>query len=165
MVKWFRRSHWLVVSSRGESSSIKSQKDIVTRHIKENGWQVYDYCIDDGYSGVNFRRPSFERMIEDIEEGKINMVITKDLSSLGRNYILAGQYTEIYFPSKDVRYIALNDNVDTLNNENSIAPFVNILNEMYAKDIAKKVRSAVRAKIFKGEFAGSHAPFGYLHTP
>jgi DNA invertase Pin-like site-specific DNA recombinase len=150
----------------GESSSIKSQKDIVEQFVKSNGWRVYDYYIDDGYSGVNFKRPAFERMIADIEDGKVNCCITKDLSRLGRNYILAGQYTEMYFPSKGVRFIALNDNVDTINsNENSIAPFVNILNEMYAKDIAKKVRSAVRAKKLKGEFASSHAPYGYQKDP
>ena len=104
-------------------------------------------------------------MIGDIEDGKINMVVTKDLSRLGRNYLLTGQYAEIYFPSKNVRFVALNDNVDTLNSDNNIAPFVNILNEMYAKDIAKKVRTAVRAKKVKGEFASSYAPYGYQKDP
>jgi DNA invertase Pin-like site-specific DNA recombinase len=149
----------------GESSSIKTQKDLLGQYVKGNGWRVFDYYIDDGYSGIDFKRPGFERMIADIEEGKINMVITKDLSRLGRNYILAGQYTEIYFPSKGVRYIALNDNVDTIKNEHSIAPFVNILNEMYAKDISKKVSSAVRTKKSKGEFASSFAPIGYQKDP
>ena len=93
---------------------------------------------DDGWSGTNFDRPGFERMIEDIETGKINCVITKDLSRLGRNYILTGQYTEIYFPSKGVRYIALNDGVDTLNGDSEIAPFRNILNEMVARDTDRK---------------------------
>ena len=149
----------------GESSSIKSQKDIIEQYTKDKGWQIFNFYIDDGWSGVNFERPAFKRMISDIEDGKVNLVVTKDLSRLGRNYILAGQYTEIYFPSKGVRYIALNDNVDTLNNEYSIAPFVNILNEMYAKDISKKVRSALRAKKIKGEFTSGFAPFGYQKDP
>jgi DNA invertase Pin-like site-specific DNA recombinase len=149
----------------GDSSSIKSQKGIAEQFIKNNGWKVYDCYIDDGYSGVDFKRPAFERMIGDIEAGKVNLVVTKDLSRLGRNYLLTGQYTEIYFPSKGVRYIALNDNVDTLNSENNIAPFLNILNEMYAKDIAKKVRTAVLAKKLRGEYASSYAPYGYQKDP
>ena len=149
----------------GESSSIKSQRDICEQYVKSNGWRIFDFYIDDGYSGVNFQRPAFGRMIGDIEDGKINMVVTKDLSRLGRNYILTGQYAEIYFPSKNVRYVALNDNVDTLNSDNNIAPFVNILNDMYAKDIAKKVRTAVRVKKTKGEFASSYAPYGYQKDP
>ena len=97
-----------------------------------------DEYIDDGWSGTNFDRPSFQRMIDDIEDGKINCVVTKDLSRLGRNYILTGQYTEIYFPSKGVRYIAVNDNVDTIKGENELAPFLNILNEMHARQTGKE---------------------------
>ena len=103
------------------------------QYAAEHGLTVVDEYIDDGWSGTNFERPSFQRMIDDIEDGKINCVVTKDLSRLGRNYILTGQYTEIYFPSKGVRYIAINDNVDTINGESELAPFLNILNEMHAR--------------------------------
>ena len=100
------------------------------QYAAEHGLTVVDEYIDDGWSGTNFERPSFQRMIDDIEDGKINCVVTKDLSRLGGNYILTGQYTKIYFPSKGVRYIAINDNVDTINGESELAPFLNILNEM-----------------------------------
>jgi len=149
----------------GESSSIVSQRDILKRYVKDKGWHVHDYYIDDGFTGTNFNRPDFRRMIEDIEDGKVNCVITKDLSRLGRNYILTGQYTEIYFPSKSVRYIALNDGVDTLNQDNDIAPFKNILNEFYARDISNKVRSAVRARKLKGEYVNGLVPIGYRKDP
>lgn len=152
-------------SGGGESGSIISQKEIIEKYVHDNGWHIYDYYVDDGYSGTNFQRPDFERMIDDIEDGKVNMVITKDLSRLGRNYIEAGQFTEVYFPSKGVRYIALNDGVDTINNENNIAPFVNILNEFYSRDISKKVRTAVRAKKQKGEYLSNYAPIGYQKDP
>ena len=100
---------------QGESGSIQTQRMMLRQYAAEHGLTVVDEYIDDGWSGTNFDRPSFQRMIDDIEDGKINCVVTKDLSRLGRNYILTGQYTEIYFPSKGVRYIAINDNVDTLN--------------------------------------------------
>lgn len=92
-------------------------------YARDNHLHVVGEYVDDGWSGTNYDRPSFQRMIDDIEDGKINCVVTKDLSRLGRNYILTGQYTEIYFPSKGVRYIAVNDNVDTLNGESELAPF------------------------------------------
>lgn len=130
----------------GESSSISSQRVILEEYAQNNDWQVFDCYADDGYTGTNFNRPNFRRMIDDIENDKINMVLVKDLSRLGRNYLMTGQYTEVYFPDRDVRFIALNDGIDTINSDNDIAPFKNILNEMYSKDISKKVRSAVRAK-------------------
>ena len=95
--------------THNESMSIGNQRHMLTDHVKRNGWQIADTYVDDGYSGVNFDRPDFKRLIGDIEAGKINLVIVKDLSRLGRNYILCGQYTEIYFPEKNVRFIALND--------------------------------------------------------
>ena len=113
---------------------------MLRQYAEEHGLTVVGEYIDDGWSGTNFDRPGFQRMIDDIEEGKINCVVTKDLSRLGRNYILTGQYTEIYFPSKGVRYIAVNDNVDTLNGESELAPFLNILNEMHARQTSKKSR-------------------------
>ena len=149
----------------GDSSSIVSQKNMLEKYVRDNGWSVYDFYVDDGFSGTNFNRPDFKRMIEDIEAGKINMVIVKDLSRLGRNYIQAGQYTEIFFPDHDVRFIALNDGIDTKNADNDIAPFRNILNEMYSKDISKKVRSAVRIKKQRGEYLSNYAPYGYRKDP
>lgn len=100
---------------------------MLREYAQTHGLYVVDEYVDDGWSGTNYDRPGFQRMIDDIEDGKINCVVTKDLSRLGRNYILTGQYTEVYFPSKGVRYIAVNDNVDTLNGESELAPFLNIL--------------------------------------
>ena len=122
----------------GESVSIGTQRAILLDFCQQEGYAIHDIYIDDGYSGLNFNRPGFQRMIEDIEKGKINLVITKDLSRLGRDYIMTGYYSEIYFQMKDVRYIALADDVDTLNGHNEIAPLKNILNDMYARDISKK---------------------------
>jgi DNA invertase Pin-like site-specific DNA recombinase len=116
----------------GESSSIQTQKALLTKYVQENGWRVADYYVDDGISGTTFEREDFQRMVADIEDCKINMVVTKDLSRLGRDYIKTGYYTEVWFPENGVRYIALNDGIDTLKNDNDIAPFKNILNEMYA---------------------------------
>jgi DNA invertase Pin-like site-specific DNA recombinase len=112
-----------------ESMSIGNQRALLTEYVEKQGWEVVDTYIDDGFSGTNFDRPGFQRMIADIEKGRINLVITKDLSRLGRNYIMCGQYTEIYFPERHVRYIALNDGVDTLNQTSSmdITPFKHIL--------------------------------------
>ena len=104
-------------------------------------------------------------MIDDIEDGKINCVVTKDLSRLGRNYILIGQYTEIYFPSKGVRYIAINDNVDTINGESELAPFLNILNEMHARQTSKKVKAAMHTRFANGAHYGAYAPLGYVKDP
>ena len=108
--------------------------------------------IDDGYSGLNFDRPAFKRLIADIESEKINLVITKDLSSLGRDYLQTGYYTEQYFPLHNVIYIAVNDGVDTLIDSNDIALFKNILNDMYAKDLYIKVKSAKRQRALNGLF-------------
>ncbi len=146
---------------QGESSSITSQRQLLTQYVKERGWSIVGEYIDDGYSGTNYDRPNFQRMIDDIEDGKINCVITKDLSRLGRNYVLTGQYTDFYFPSKGVRYIAVNDNVDTLNGENEIAPFLNILNEMQSRQTSKKIKSAFRARFANGSHPTARAPLGY----
>lgn len=107
--------------SEGASSSIHKQKMLLEKYCKDNGYEIYDYYIDDGYSGLNYNRPNFQRMLQDIENGKIDLVITKDLSRLGRDYIMTGYYTEIYFNEKGVRYIAVNDNIDTINDNNDIA--------------------------------------------
>ncbi len=146
-----------------ESESIQNQKDLLTEYVLEQGWQLVDIYIDDGYSGLNFDRPNFKRMIEDIELGCINLVITKDLSRLGRDYISTGHYLEKYFPENNIRYIALNDGIDTIgdNINNDITPFRSVINDMYAKDISKKVRSAMDSKRRKGQFIGAFAPYGY----
>lgn len=149
----------------GESASISTQRMMLRQYAQEHGLTVVDEYVDDGWSGTNYDRPSFQRMIDDIEEGKINCVVTKDLSRLGRNYILTGQYTEIYFPSKGVRYIAVNDNVDTLDGENELAPFLNILNEMHARQTSKKVKAAFHVRFANGAHYGACAPIGYCKDP
>jgi len=149
----------------GESMSISNQKAMLTEYAQKQGWGIEDIYVDDGWSGTNFDRPNFQRMIGDIEQGRINCVVVKDLSRLGRNYIMCGQFTEIYFPSKNVRFVALNDGIDSLHSNNDIAPFKNILNDMYAKDISMKVRTAMQAKARRGEFLGANAPYGYFRDP
>ncbi len=134
-------------------------------YAKEHHLNVVDEYIDDGWSGTNFERPSFQRMIEDIEAGKINCVVTKDLSRLGRNYIMTGQYTELYFPSHNVRYIAIDDGVDSEKGESEIAPFKNIINEWVARDTSRKVKSAFKTKFAEGAYYGAYAPLGYKKHP
>ena len=151
-----------VEENKEVSQSIVNQKDFLTTYAIENEFNIIDYYIDDGYSGTNFDRPAFQRMIADIEKGKINTVITKDLSRLGRDYIMTGHYIEKYFPSKNVRYIAVNDGIDSyIENSNDMTPFKAVINDMYAKDISKKVRTAKNTQKLKGEFVGSIAPYGY----
>lgn len=149
----------------GESVSIGTQRAILTDFCLEHGFSVVEVYVDDGYSGLNFDRPGFQRLLEDVITQKINMVITKDLSRLGRDYIMTGYYSEIFFQSKGVRYIAVADDVDSLKGNNEIAPFKNILNDMYARDISKKVKNAKRQRAKQGAFIGSHAPFGYQKDP
>lgn len=143
---------------QGESSSITTQRSMLRLYAKEHHLNVIDEYIDDGWSGTNFDRPSFQRMIEDIEAGKINCVVTKDLSRLGRNYIMTGQYTELYFPSHNVRYIAIDDGVDSEKGESEIAPFKNIINEWVARDTSRKVKSAFKTKFAEGAYYGLSQP-------
>ena len=151
--------------SSNESGSITTQKMMLEKYCKDNNLNIYDYYIDDGYSGLNFDRPAFQRMLSDIKNNKINMVITKDLSRLGRDYIMTGYYTEVFFPSKKVRYIAVNDGVDTVSDNNDIAPFKNILNDMYAKDLSRKVKAAKRQRALNGFFISAQTPYGYIKDP
>lgn len=145
-----------------ESASIATQKSILTDYVKKQGWHLAKTYVDDGYSGTNFQRPSFQNMIKDIEIGRINCVITKDLSRLGRNYLDCGLYLEVFFPENNVRYIAVNDGVDTLNKSAmDITPFRNILNEWYARDISSKIRSSYRAMWENGQYAYGRPPYGY----
>ena len=149
-----------------ESASIATQKSILTDYVKKQGWHLAKTYVDDGYSGTNFQRPSFQNMIKDIENGLINCVITKDLSRLGRNYLDCGLYLEVFFPEHNVRYIAVNDGVDTLNKSAmDITPFRNILNEMYSADVSVKIKSAYRARFQQGKFMGTTAPYGYVKDP
>lgn len=150
---------------RGESVSIGTQRSILTDYCAHHQYEIRKIYTDDGYSGLNFNRPGFKELLEDIERGEINMVITKDLSRLGRDYIMTGYYSEIFFPSKDVRYIAIADDFDSLKGYNDIAPFKNILNDMYARDISKKIKSAKRQRAKQGLFISSQAPYGYQKDP
>ena len=148
-----------------ESASIMMQRKMLRSYAADNGYLVFDEYVDDGWSGTNFDRPDFKRMIADIEAGKVNLVLTKDLSRLGRDYIAAGQYTEIYFPSKGVRYIAINDGYDSDSPYTDIAPFKNVINEMYARDTSKKIRSAFTTKMRDGAYIAAFAPYGYQKDP
>lgn len=149
----------------GTSESIKNQKDFLVKYVSnKSNWILVDIYQDDGYTGTNFDRPDFIRMKQDVEDGKINLIITKDLSRLGRDYIDTGYYVEKYFPSKQVRYIAVNDGVDTFekyNSNNDMGAFKFVVNDMYAKDISKKVRTAIRTKAEKGDYIGAFTPYGY----
>ena len=149
-----------------ESMSISNQKLMLKEFAEKNGMFQYEYYVDDGYTGRNFNRPSFQRMIADIESGKIGCVITKDLSRLGRNYIEAGSYIEIFFPKHNVRYIAITDGVDSLTRqEMDITPFKNILNDMYSRDISKKVLAGRMTRSRQGKFCGGQPPLGLMRDP
>lgn len=149
-----------------ESESVQNQRTLLMQYLTQNKLNFVAEYVDDGVSGTSFDRPSFNRMIADIESGKINMVVTKDLSRLGRDYIMSGYYTEKYFPEHSVRFIAILDNIDTAfdSSNNDIAPFKSILNEMYAKDISKKINSVLQSKRDLGEYLGT-APYGYKKDP
>ena len=153
--------------SEGPSQSVTNQQSLLDDFVKKHRLSVYDTYIDDGFSGTNFDRPAFQRMIADIEAKKVNMVITKDLSRLGRDYIMTGHYMERYFPEKRVRYISLLDGIDTgvESTANDITPFRAIMNDMYAKDISKKIKSVKRDKQRKGQFIGGKPMYGYKMHP
>ena len=149
-----------------ESMSISNQKLMLKDYAEKNGMFQYEYYVDDGYTGRNFNRPSFQRMIADIEARKGGCVITKDLSRLGRNYIEAGSYIEIFFPKHNVRYIAVTDGVDSLTRqEMDITPFKNILNDMYSRDISKKVLAGRMTRSRQGKFCGGQPPLGLMRDP
>ena len=130
----------------GDSESIMTQKTMLEQYAIKNGFTNIVHYVDDGFSGTNFERPDFLRLVDDIKLGKIETVITKDLSRLGRDYLKTGYYLEEFFPMNGVRFIAINDDVDTLKGIPELTPFKNIMNEWYAKDISKKIRSAYRTK-------------------
>ncbi len=146
-----------------ESNSISNQKTFLSQKAKEYGLTDTRYYVDDGYSGTNFNRPGFQKMLEDIELGYVTTVMVKDLSRLGRHYVEVGNYTDSYFPEHDVRFIAVNDMVDSDEGENELAPFRNVMNEMYARDISRKIRCSHRLRGNMGEPL-SPPPYGYIKS-
>lgn len=150
----------------GDSNSIVHQKEILAKYAKEHGFVNCEFYVDDGFSGTNFNRPDFQRLMADAEEGKISTVIVKDMSRFGRDYIMVGYYTEIYFSNLDIRFIAINDNVDSsIQTENDLTPFKNVFNEWYAKDTSKKIRAVFKAKGNSGKHLTNNPPFGYKKDP
>ena len=150
----------------GDSNSIVHQKEILAKYAKEHGFTNIEFYVDDGFSGTNFIRPDFQRMMADAEEGKISTVIVKDMSRFGRDYIMVGYYTEIYFSNLDIRFIAINDNVDSnIQTENDLTPFKNVFNEWYARDTSKKIRAVFKAKGNSGKHLTTNPPFGYKKDP
>ncbi len=149
----------------GESLSIENQKLILTKYVQEQGWNIIDTYVDDGYSGTSFERPGVKQLLEDAQNGKINLIIVKDLSRFGRNYIQVGQYIDYIFPLHNVRFIALNDNVDTIN-QNSTAmdmmPIMNVFNEWHAANTSKKIKSVIEANAKAGKYRTTYAPYGYV---
>lgn len=150
--------------TESESNSIGNQKKLLSQKAKEMGLTDTKYYVDDGYTGTNFNRPGFQQLINDIEIGLVSAVMVKDLSRLGRDYVSVGNYTDSYFPEHNVRFIAVNDAIDSDEGESEIAPFKNILNEMYARDISKKIRSSHRLRGSMGEPL-SQPPYGYMKSP
>ena len=157
---------YIRLSKEDKNESIKNQKSILIKYAKENNFIINNIYIDDGFTGTNFNRPAFQRLISDINNNKINTVIVKDLSRLGRDYIKTGELIENYFPTHNVRFIAITDNIDTLNDNSNIdiAPFKYILNDLYAKDLSKKIRSARKIMQEQGLWIGGCIPLGYMQS-
>ena len=152
----------------GDSNSIVHQKEMLASYAKTHNFTNLQYYVDDGISGTTFNRPSFMKMLEDIENGKVSTVIVKDMSRFGRDYIMVGYYTEIHFSNLGVRFIAINDNVDSQysnSQENDLTPFKNVFNEWYARDTSKKIRSVLKAKANSGKHLSTNPPFGYMKDP
>ena len=152
---------------KAESDSIGNQRKLIHDYLRDKeDFILFDTYVDDGYTGTNFKRPAFQRMLEDIESGEVNCVIVKDLSRFGRDYIDTGKFLERYFPDNDVRFIAITDNIDSMKQAyDMLLPIKNIFNEQYARDISKKVHSAMQAKQKAGEFIGAFASYGYRKSP
>lgn len=150
----------------GESGSIKTQRSLLTQYCKENNIPVYDVYTDDGFSGTNFERPAFKRMLDDLESHRANLVIVKDLSRFGREYAQMGMYIENDFEDWNIRFISIGENIDTLNGTDEILmPITNVINSQYAKECSRKTKQAHRALAKEGKFIGSRAPFGYIKDP
>ena len=150
----------------GESNSIVNQKAILKKYAKEQGFRNIQFFVDDGYSGANFNRPDWKRMIELVENDKVGVIIAKDMSRIGRNYLEVGLYTEMLFPEHDIRFIAVNSGVDSANQQdNDFTPFLNIINEFYVKDSSKKVKAVMKQKGESGEYLTTNPPYGYMKDP
>lgn len=149
----------------GDSVSIETQRTILQQFAKDNDLHVVGEYIDDGWSGTTFERPNFKRMMEDVDAGRVNCIVTKDLSRFGRDYIMVGQYLEYEFPEKQVRYIAVSENEDTKKGLSDFVPFKNLFNEWFAKDTSRKVKTALHAKFAAGERTFAYAPLGYVRHP
>ena len=145
----------------GDSVSIETQRTILRQFAKENLLHVVDEYVDDGWSGTNFERPDFKRMMDDVESGKINCIVTKDLSRFGREHVMMDYYLEFVFPEKNIRYIAVSDNEDTEKGLSDFVPFKNLFNEWFAKDTSRKVKTALHAKFAAGQHICTYAPLGY----
>ena len=150
----------------GDSNSIQNQKNILQKFAEDHHFPNPCFYVDDGFSGGNFQRPAFQQMISDMENGEIGIIVTKDLSRLGRNQLHTGLYIEERFPMFGVRYIAINDNVDTDSSEsNDLMPFKNLFNEWFIRDTSRKIRAVLKAKAERGEWLGTRAPYGYIRNP
>ena len=151
---------------QGDSNSIVNQKNILSKYAKENGFKNLQYFVDDGFSGTNFNRPSWNDLIALVEDNKVGAIIVKDMSRLGRDYLKVGFYTEVMFVEKNIRFIAINDGIDSANQADSdFTPFLNIINEWYAKDTSKKIRAVMKAKGESGKHLTTRPPFGYMKSP
>ena len=151
---------------QGESVSIENQKLMLRRHCAQQGWEVVETFVDDGWSGTNFDRPGFQRLMEAVRQKRVDLVLVKDLSRLGRDYIEVGKYTDCVFPYYGCRFVALNDGVDTLRQNDDISMiFKNVINDIYARDTSKKIRAVRRANAESGKYMGYKAPYGYRKSP
>ena len=151
---------------QGDSNSIIHQKDILRKYAEDNGFSNIQFFVDDGYSGTNFNRPDWLRLMALVDDGKVGTIIVKDMSRLGRDYLQVGMYTEVKFPNADIRFIAVNNGVDSENGQDSdFTPFLNIINEWYAKDTSKKIRAVFKAKAASGKPLTTNPPYGYLKDP
>ncbi|MBQ3762755.1 MAG: recombinase family protein [Clostridia bacterium] len=151
---------------QGDSNSIRNQKMMLRKYAEENRFGNIAEFVDDGYSGTTFDRPDWKRLIGLVDEGRVGTIIVKDMSRLGRDYLQVGMYTDMVFPNADVRFIAINNNVDSANKtENDMTPFINIFNEFYAKDTSRKIRAVIKAKGQAGKHTSCHPPYGYIKDP
>ena len=149
----------------GESESIQNQRNLLQGYAAQHGFAIVEEYVDDGWSGTRFDRPRFLDMLRDMEQHRFEIVLVKDLSRLGRDYIQTGRYLELVFPEHGVRLIAVGDGIDTARPDTDLAPFRNVINEMYARDTSRKIRSALHTKMQAGKFIGNFAPYGYQKDP
>ena len=152
-------------ANEGESNSISNQKRILEQYARDHRFPNPVFFVDDGYSGTSFQRPGFQKMLDEIEAGHVAVCIVKDLSRLGREYSYMGRLQDFIFPAYDVRFIAINDDVDSAKGENDFAVFKNVFNDYYAKDTSKKIRAVVKMRGEAGEHIASNPPYGYIKDP